>query len=256
VGKKFAFHPIVWNRRLDADYLPTGSGCQLTNTDGDMHFDLSWNAADLDSPARAEHGFTKGELAELGVWMTLGNADAWTVIPLSALQDTSEANRIAMTRYVDFRACLTGAYYGSPRSRRWALFLYLNTYQSKYNKMPTQISREAVGAMFIQELLANSARYPSIKLPAASPAGDTEEKCAAAIRNWIEKHPWTLAEDQSIRDALKQFALTNSATAWKSAIVVLPNKLTVALDPEKDKPLALKRDDWIKEKPQKSMPDQ
>ena len=251
-GKKFAFRPVVWNRRLDADYQPTNTGAKYTNTEGQVHFDIGWDPADMESSANGEHGFTKGEIAELSIWMTLGSADAWPMVPISSLENTTEDGRTALTRFVDFRSCVTGACYGSPRVRRWALFLYLNTYLPKYNKMSTQMSREAVGAMFLHELLANPAKYPSIKLPKSLPDDNTEEKCAGQVKAWIERHPWTLAEDQSLRDMLKRFATANSATVYKTATVVLPDKLSVALDPEKDKPLAQKRDAWIKSQLQKN----
>jgi hypothetical protein len=250
-GKKIAFHPTVWNRRLDADFDPGNTGCKYNNTDGSARFDLGWDVGDMDSTARGEHGFTKGEIAELGVWMTLGSADAWTMVPISAMENTTEDSRAALTRYIDFRSCVTGAYYGSPRSRRWALFLYLNTYLPKYSKMSTQMSREAVGAMLINELLANPEKYPSIQLPKALPDDRTEDAAAGAVKSWIERHPWTLAEDIALRESIKQFAVANSASVLKTDTVKLPNKLLVSLDPEKDKPLALKRDAWIRSRLQK-----
>jgi hypothetical protein len=253
-GKKFPFHPLVWNRRLDADFSPTVNGVQYNNNDGNIHFNIGWDINDMESPAHGEHGFTKGEICELGIWMDMGNADAWSMIPVSSLQDTSEENRNTLIRFEDFRSCVTGAYYGTPRSRRWGLFLCLNNYLPKYEKGNTQMAREAVGAMMIHELLANPAKYPSIKLPTEAPQEHAEAVCAGEIKNWIERHPWTLAEDQSLRDMLKRLAVANCASTFRSASVVLPDKLlekpadklSVSFDPEKDKPLAIKRDAWIR----------
>jgi hypothetical protein len=253
-GNKIAIRPIVWSHPLDADYDPSGNGVSFNSTNGRMHYTISFSPADMDSTAKAEHGFTKGELGELGIWMGMGNADAWNMIPISSLQNLTDDRKTALTRFLDFRACVTGAYYGSPRARRWALFLYLNTYQAKYSQMSTQISREAVGAMFIHELFANAAKYPSIKLPASLPADGIEDKCAASIRAWIEKHPWTLHEDQSIREMLKQFASGNTGSAYAAELVRLPNNLLVSLDPEKDKALSVKRGEWIASGLQNNVP--
>jgi hypothetical protein len=79
---------------------------------------------------------------------------------------------------------------------------------------------------------------------------------AGAVAGGVVKHPWTLAEDQSLREVFRQFATANNPAVWRSGTVVLPGKLLVSLDPEKDKPLAAKRDNWIKSQLRKSLPGQ
>jgi hypothetical protein len=116
----------------------------------------------------------------------------------------------------------------------------------KYNQMPTVGSRKAAGALFLAEILANPAKYPSIRLPSALSEDGSEEKLAEHVRNKIEKHSWTIAEDKALREAIKSFAAANENGVLQSQKAVLPNKLAVSLDPEADKPLRSKRDAWLK----------
>ena len=56
-----------------------------------------------------------------------------------------------------------------------------------------------------------------------------------------------VAEDESIRAAVKKFAEANEKNVAASSIVTLPNGLAhVVLDPTLDGPNRIKRDAWLK----------
>jgi hypothetical protein len=248
-GEKFAFTQNVWARPLRAAFDPSGkASIQSSYTGGTASLTLTWPAADMDNPAHAEHGFSKGDLTDLTLWTTLGMAEAWSEIPLQSQANLKEDKKLLLQQYFDFRGDVAGVYYGTPKARRWGLWLFMAMYMDKYAKMPVRTSREAVAVMFMTEIVANPARYPSIKLPATLPPEGAEEKLAMDLRGWIEKHGWTLAEDKSIRDAIGVLATTSTRQVNQIGDVALANGLVFAFDPEKDKAFRQKRDAWFKTK--------
>ena len=96
--------------------------------------------------------------------------------------------------------------------------------------------------------MAHRAKYPSIQLPALADADNAEGKLALSVHDWIEKHEWTLAEDKSIREAIKAFALANQSLVRTGGLVQLPSGQQVSLDPAPDIGLRVKRDTWIVQK--------
>lgn len=245
-GQKVAFEPLVWGRTLKATYDPAAKGVSLNNNGTSVSITIGWTASEMDDPAQAEHGFTKGELCSLGVWMGLGMAESWTEMPLAAWANLDDAGKLKLQRYLDFRSNVAGVYYGIPRARRWGLWLWSAGYTEHYSKMPTVMGRKAVGAMFAAEVVGHPERYPSIQLPKDLPADGAEEKLVLALKDWIEKNGWTAPEDRAIRDALKAFAAANTATVYQTGKVTLANGLPVSLDPAADAAMKPKRDAWVK----------
>ena len=246
-GQKCAIRPVVWGTPLGLTYDPAGQGGVQVQFSGNTSvLTVSWPAKEMDNPNQAEHGFTKGELNNLGVWATLGMAKVWSQTPAQALVGMSEADKTRLLRCQDFRGNVTGLYYGIPRARRWGEFLYLLSWLEKYAKMPTVYSRKAAGAMFLAEVVANPAKYPSLPLPKTLEGENAEEKLAEYYRKMIEKKGWTVAEDRALRDVLKKFAAANDLSVYQTESVTLPNKLVVALDPAADVSLRPKRDAWLK----------
>jgi hypothetical protein len=246
-GKRVNFRPVVWGHAFGATYDPQIKTSVLLNYVGtESHVTVKWDVADMDNPAQAEHGFTKGELNDMVVWLNLGMAQSWADIPIDSQVNLNADARVRLNCYLQFRSNVAGACYGNPRARRWALWLDLAAWEEKYAKMEGVMGRRAVGAMFAAEVVAHADHYPSIRLPNSLPDQGAEEKLANQLRPWIEKHGMTLAEDQSLRDALKAFAAANTGKVRQTAMVTLPNGLTVALEPDADKKDAEKRDAWLK----------
>lgn len=120
----------------------------------------------------------------------------------------------------------------------------------KYAKSPSVMSRKAVGAMFVSEVLGHRSRYPSISLPDPLPDDGIEPKLAEHLREWVEKHPLTLAEDEALREAVKAFAAANGGAkaegVRRSGKVTLGNGTEVMLDPDADQAAATKREEGLK----------
>lgn len=246
-GKKVNIRASAWGRFMDLTFDPSIKNSVETKSNG-MRTDVfvNWPTADMDSTTHAEHGFTKGELSNLSIFSTIGMAGAWSSLPTSALMNLTEKDKSLLFRGMDFRGNVTGIYYGSPRARQWGIWLYLHSYEAKYAKMSAVNTRRAIAAACMAEILSNSKRYPSIKLPASLDADSAEEKLALAMQKGIEKTGWTLAEDRSLREAIKTFATANEAVVKTGGLIKLANGLTVQLDPEADAALRTKRDAWFK----------
>lgn len=246
-GKKTSFRATVWNRTFAAVYDPNNKlGVHVQSVNGQVTITLGWAAEDMDNPAEAEHGFTKADLSQLGAWTVLGNAEGWSLVPAGSLVGLDEKGKAHFTRFLEFRGNVAGAYYGTPRARRWGFFLGLLGYSGKHAGDAAGPSRRAMGAMLLAEVVGNRAKYPSISMPTPAPADDVEAKLAEHVRDWIEHHSLTLAEDQALREAIKAFAAANGREVQKTNTIVLPNKLHTSLDPDLDKPERAKRDAWLK----------
>ncbi|HSI32637.1 MAG: hypothetical protein ACAI43_14040 [Phycisphaerae bacterium] len=246
-GKKVNFRATVWTRTMDLTFDPAMKNSVETKSNG-FRVDISvqWPAADMDSAANGEHGFTKGEIVNLGVFSTLGMAAAWGAVPQSSLMNLTEKDKTMLFRGLDFRGNIAGVYYGTPRARHWGVWLYMHSYMGKYDKMSIVNGRKAVATAVMMEVLANPKKYPSFPLPDSLDADDAEEKLILAVHKPLEKKGWTFAEDRSLREALKSFNTANEAVVKSGGLVKLPQTLTMHLDPETDKPLQTKRDAWFK----------
>jgi hypothetical protein len=253
-GRGGPFRAVVWGRTLDLTFDPAGkSGMQMNSIGNRSSFTVSWAVADMDNPQHAEHGFSKGDLTDLGLWSTLGMTLCWSQLAPQALAGMTEQGKLRLYRYQDFRGNVTALYYGTPKTRRWGEFLYLLAWNEKYARMPNVNARKAAAALFLAEVLTEPSKYPSLPLPKAAPVEKTEEKLAEHYRNWIERHGWTVAEDIALRKAIQAFAAANDQNVFRTQQVVLPNRLKVSLDPEADAAFRAGRDAWLKAQLEKAL---
>jgi hypothetical protein len=247
-GKKMNFRPSVWGRTQSATYDPTAKiSIQLNYLNGVPSVTVMWDAAEMDNPAEAEHGFTKGDLNDLSIWQILGTTDSWTTLSLRSQSNLDEKAQLLLSRYLQFRGNVSGAYYGTPRARRWDLWLDLASYEEKYAKMSAIMSRKAVAAMFMAEVVGHAAKYPSITIPSFLPDEGAEAKLAEQLRGWIGPHGLTLAEDESLRAAINAFATANGTNVRTTGKVTLPNGLVVSLDSEADQTNLTARETWLRD---------
>jgi hypothetical protein len=249
-GKKVSFQAALWGRTLNCTYDPNTSGVQVKSTPTSVQsVTFGWPAADMDNPEHAEHGFSKGDLNNLGVWANVSFAQVLAGVPSGALANRDQT---PLERFIDFRGCLAGIYYGTPKARRWGLWLCLAYHMDKYAKAPTVEARKAIGAMFMAEVLAHPQKYPSLKPPASFPTEAVESKLADHFRNLIEKQTLTLAEDMALREAIKAFAVANEKTVYPAGKVAIAPALTHMLDADQDAPFRAKRETWLKEQFEKA----
>ena len=245
-GQHATFQAMVWGRPTDIIYEPGAKPTmQMHLTNLKTTATIVWPAAEMDDPAIAEHGFSKGDLCDLNIWASMGTADAYSVVSVRAQAGMDEAGRLLVGLFAAFRGNLTGAYYGTPRARRWDMWLDLAAHGDQSGKAKDVMVRRAVASAFMAEVLAHPERYPSIHLPAALAADSAEEKLAAELKPAMEKHDWTLPEDRALRDAFKAMGMTNVKDVWRTGVVQLGNGQTVALDADKDADLQVKRNAWV-----------
>ena len=171
-GQKVQFRPVVWGKTLNVTYVPDGQrGVQAQYHNADVSFTATWPAAEMDSPAPFEHGFTKGELNAVEVWAMLGTARVWSQTSGRMLAGLGEKEKLRMTRREDFRSNLTALYYGSSKLRRWSLLVDLLTWtDKKYADLPVagsqsrrgDVSRRSAGRSGELSLVA-AAEYARIR---------------------------------------------------------------------------------------------
>ncbi len=246
-NQEFNFRPMVWGRSLRASFDPDAkSNINITVNNGVASEALKWDSADMDNPAPAEHGFSKGDLCDLSIWSCVGEADSYAIALAQLHTNLTAAQNLQLQRLIDFNGNLAGIYYGTPMARRWGLWLFCAAYLDKYAAMTVVTSRKAVGSMFLAEIAAHRAKYPSIKLPETVPDEKIEENLCIALKNYIEKHPWTLAEDKLLREQVRAFEMLNQKSLMQTGVVKLPNGLMLALDPAADDANQKARDAWLK----------
>jgi len=245
-GKKLSFRPMLWGKTLAVTFDPGITGnVQIQSSSVQTTLFVKWAVAEMDSHDRAEHGFTKGDLTDLGIWGSLETANVWSGMSAGNILRQTAAEKARLQVYQEFRGTLAGGYYGTPRARRWDIFLGLDAYAANHATQPNFIPRRPLGAMVVAEIAAHPERYPSLHLAAAGDA--TEAALTTGLMSQFERTTLTLPEDKALRAAIKEFATANGMGAYNSGKVTLPNKQTIALDPAKDGDLQEKRNTWLKD---------
>jgi hypothetical protein len=249
-GTVTRFRPVVWGHAITATYDPDSkSDVSITYLNGGPSVTIKWTAADMDNPAiEGELKFAKGEHVDLDLWRRLGTAQSWGLIPPRAQLNLSDPEQKLRQRYLSFRGNVAGVYYATPRARRLALWEGISGWSHEYDKAGMYMPMRAIGILFAAEVLGHPETYPSIRWPEEPPADGAESKMIWALQEWIRYHELPLSEDRALRDAFKAFAAANEGRTRQNGIVTLPNKLTLSLDPEADKPLSVLRDAWIKDR--------
>jgi len=257
-GKETLIRPALWQRRFRAKYVPGPKYHAGVQTLGGLRLiTLSWPASQMDSTAPADrsmaaHGCTAGDMADLNIRHVLANGYLLGSMPYETLAAVYKRDKTRFQRYQLFRGNVAALYHCSPRSRHAALIIDLAAFMARYGSGSMGGCARAVGSMLIAEVLADPSKWPSLPLPRNVPSSDAERRVAVHYKMRIGK-AWTLAEDKALREATFAFAQKNDKEVLRSGKVVLPNKLTVALDPEKDEPFKAKRDAWVTEQLEKAL---
>jgi len=244
-GQKAAFQANVWNQPIAVTYDPAKTNSEVNTGSGTRTMTAGWPAADMDSTVHAEHGYSKGDLLNVGIWLNMGLAAG---APTKFPPNMDEATKLRINLYLDLRSDLAALYYTSPPARRWALYLFSLCYTPHYAKAPMAAPRRAATAMFLAEVMRSPATYPTLKLPDMLEADGAEEKlCNYFRKNRLRREDrWTIAEDKSFREALKTFAAASDQPTSMTGKGLLPSGLAFSLTVEEDVPLRAKREAWIK----------
>ena len=247
-GKKLNLQTKIWQKTLNTTWDPSltaGTISMQQTSTGQVFLALNWLSADMDSADIAEHGFTKGDLAYVGIWSSLETAQLYGSLALQKLSNLDEKEHTKLMRFLMFRGALAAGYYGTPRARRWDAFLACDGYQGAHLTNEGFIPRRPLAIMLEEEIVSHAPKYPSFRLPRNLQVGTVEAVLAVNLMGQFERTTLTFAEDKALRDAIKDFAQTNTTTIYAGGKVTLPSKLTVALDPAEDGDLGTKRGTWL-----------
>jgi len=249
-GKKLNLQTKIWQKTLNTTWDPslTAGTINMQQTSaGQTSITLNWLSADMDSADVVEAGFTKGDLAYVGIWGALETAQLYGTLVLQNLAGLNEKERAKLTRFFVFRDTLAAGYYGTPRARRWDAFLSCDAYQASHLTNDGFIPRRPLAVMLEEEIVSHAPQYPSFKLPPNLKADTVEGALAVNLMRQFERTTPTFAEDRALREAIKAFAQINTQPVYATGKVTLPGKLTIALDPAEDGDNAAKRGTWLME---------
>jgi hypothetical protein len=270
-GKKTQLVARLWQRALTVNWDPSldPGTVKMQQGGGQTTFSACWTAADMDSTAQAEHGFTKGDLAYVNIWSSLELMEMYGSLSMARAANLDQGQKVKLNRFMSFRGTVTAAYFGTPRARRWAGFLSLDAYFGDHGTAEGFIPRKPYGAMLVQEIVSHPAKYPSLHVPAINELGrgrggrfsanatpvteadNIEGLLATNFMSQFERRVLSFAEDKALREATRELALANGTGIFDSGKVMLPNKLPLALNPDEDADLASKRNKWLLEELEK-----
>jgi len=246
-GTKTPIPYRIWFKNINATFDPALTPGQIqmqSNAAGVVAVSMFWQTSDMDSPDQAEHGFTKGDLAYVGIWGALETANLFTTLN-QKLAGLSQADKLKFERLEQFRATVAAAYYGTPRARRWAAFLSCDAYLGSHLTAENFIPRRPFAVFLEEEIVSHPTKYPSIRLPRNQKAETVESTLANNLMNQFERTTLTFAEDKALRDAIKDFSLANGTQIFDTGKMTLPSKLPMALDPDQDGNGAVARGQWL-----------
>lgn len=221
-------------------------GVNMNQVNNERRITVSWNTSDMDGSEHAEHSYTKGDLANLGVWQAMGMARVWQTLPVQVLINPTEADKRRLQLFFDYWAAVTALYYCSPPARHWALWLDLAAFEEKYRKALFSGPRRIAAELFMVEVLNNPQSYPSVVLP-DNPLGDPlVENLALHLKKQFRRdRHWSVAEEKRFRLAVKSFVSANERPIKDRGTVRLPNGLSASIDPEADAALFARREEWM-----------
>ena len=246
-GRDMNIQQTVFNQKLQMYFDPNAKpGVNMNQTGADRRITIAWNFEEMDDPKHAEHTYTKGDLANLGVWQGMGMARVWQNVPLTIFMNPSEADKKRLQFFCDYWGDMTALYYCAPPARQWTLWLCLAAYEEKYRKSPTSGPRRVAAELFLAEVLGSPDDFPSLQLPTKPLGEPLTDKLALHFKNQLaRKKHWTPAEDKKLRLAVKNFVVTNERLVTESGRVKLPNGLQAALDPGTDDTFKPRREEWL-----------
>ena len=157
----------IWQKTLNVTWdpaLPPGN-ITMTQSGGQMFLSVNWLSADMDSTESAEHGFTKGDLAYVGIWGALETAQLYGSLAIQRLNTLDEKEHTKLSRFMAFRGAVAAAYYGTPCARRWVSFLAFDGYIASHLTNEGFVPRRGLAVMVEEEIVSHPGKYPSLRIP-------------------------------------------------------------------------------------------
>jgi hypothetical protein len=251
-GQRVPIRATVWQHPVSMTYENGPAfNIKLTSVGSQISMTAIWPAADVDSGASAEHGFTKGDLTNGGIWALIEQGEIWMAMTPEKVARMNAGEKTQFNHFSAFRGNLAAAYYGTPRARQWIAFLSLDAYAGSHTREESFIVRKPLGAMLVAEVASHRERYPNLNAAPGAGGGNREggggleQRLANVLMGQFERRKLTFTEDRALRDAIKAFALANGTPVYSSGKITFSNKLQMALDPAGDTELSNLRDAWL-----------
>jgi hypothetical protein len=254
-GKLTQIKQTVWEQPLVANVTPQTEGATLNGASmiSDTltgRFSLAIRRMDSRDPLSGSDvgvaiptgRFVQGDAMSYHTWAMLGGVSALNKVGgTEKVNALKTADKTQFNRFLPFWEIVTGAYYGTPEARRLACVMGIASFETANDRRQDVASRRPFGAMVLLELRVH--RYPSVR--GVGIAGRLEDMDnGEALNANLSVGPFsllhlTLAEDRTLRDAIKAFAQANSD--WKNDVITLPLDVKIAFDKAKDAEFARQR---------------
>ena len=263
---KTRFPAQIFGKAIDVNYIPDDMfGVQMP-VDYDQHtkrlvYIVSWRPTQVDNPRAADGwmakrmSLSKGDIGEVVVWHELGH---YFLSSCLSTRDTLELYRnhqILYSTLQEFFADISALYHSSPKARLCAMLLRTTGLAEEYNELePHTRGSNAVGALFLAEVLSNPAKWPSVHLPAKVPDADTELETIIYVYENIDPN-WTLEEDRQLREFASNVVRIGDRIFSSKGMIPLASKLPFSLMEAQDRENQVKRNTWVAEQLKKAVAD-
>lgn len=257
-----SFVSVIWDKKITANYMPSedlGAQAPIDIKGGRLVNIVTWRPALVDSPKAAKGalatrlGITDGHIGEVIVWHELGHNLISTMLTAQQAIELYTSYRMLYMHLQEFFADVTAIYHATPRARLTAMLSRLDSLDEFDENEPHARAAYAIGVLFMTDVLANPANWPSVHLPPAVPETEAERLTLIYLYEHIDAG-WTLAEDKALRDLAYRTVKVQGDTIFRAkGVIPLPNKLTVCLMAAQDRPHMAKREAWVKESLKKAI---
>ena len=261
-----SFQSAIWGKPLMTNYVPAddlGMQQPVEVRDGKLVTIVAWRPTNVDNPRAADGalaktlGVTKGDLGEVVVWHELGHLFITSQISADAAYELYTKYEVLYGHLQEFFADMTAVYHCTPHARRVALVLRLDSLDPPYGKYreiePHTRAGNAIGAMFLAEVLTDPSKWPNVHLPPKVPESEVELKTIVYMYEHFTS-TWTFGEDKAMREwAIKTVKTQGDLIFRSKGMIPLPEKNTFSLMEAQDRDFQKKRDAWVTEKLKKAI---
>lgn len=252
--RKVSFKARIWDRAIKVNYVPSetlGMQIPLGVRNGRFVVVVSWRPEYVDSPAPAAGwgspalGLTYGDIGEAIVWHELGHNYITAFLPVATTTRLNEKNPDLFHHLQEFYADLTSLYHCSAKARPVSLLVRLGGIQARATEDPHTRAGWAIGSLWLADVLANRARWPSVRLPASVPADEAERQTIVHMIEKMDKR-LTLEEDRALRELIRHFVYTRGDQVLRDqGRVLLGNGQAFFLLAEADQQAQAQRNQWV-----------
>ncbi len=256
-----SFQSGIWGKPLMTNYVPAdelGVQMPVDVRDGKLIMVVSWRPTNVDNPRAADGalaktlGVTKGDIGEVVVWHELGHLFISSAFSADTAYELYTKYELLYGHLQEFFADMTAIYHATPHARRIALVLRLDSLDPPYGKYreiePHTRGANAIGSMFLSEVLMDPSKWPNVHLPPKVPETEPELKTIVYVYEHFTA-TWTFAEDKAMREWALKVVKTQGDQIFRSkGMIPLQEKNSFSLMEAQDREFQKKRDAWVTSK--------